>query len=105
MAVKVFVRTQYKRGKGKAFFTLLKEFRSHAMDQPGYISGEHLISRDDPRKVITISLWQNVDYWLKWRDDPERKALEAQAEENLEGPIEYEVYNLGTFLHEGKIKN
>ena len=104
MAVKVLVKTQYKQGKGKAFFTLLKKFRSDAMDQPGYISGEHLISRDDPRKVISISLWQNVDNWLKWRDDPERKILEAKAEENLEGPIMYEVYNLGTFLHEEKMK-
>ena len=99
MAVKVFVRAQYKEGKGKAFFAMLKKFRTDAMDQRGFISGEHLISRGNPRKVVIISMWEKVDHWLDWMKDPARKALETKAKGLLEGPIEYEVYNLGTFLH------
>jgi heme-degrading monooxygenase HmoA len=99
MAVKVFVKAVYKKGEGKAFFSILKKFRSDAMDQKGYISGEHLISRDDPRKVVMISMWEKVENWLNWRQDPDRKALEAEAENLLEEPVQYEVYNLGTFLH------
>ena len=99
MAVKVFVKAEYRKGKGKVFFSLLKKFRSDAMDQKGYLCGEHLISRDDPRKVVMISMWEKVEHWLNWMQDPARKTLETEAEKLLEGPVQYEVYNLGTFLH------
>jgi len=104
MAAKILVKMRYKKGKTKGFYALLKKFRSDAMDQMGYISGEHLISRDDPQRLISITLWQKVEYWLKWKENPARKALEQQIQQCLEEPIDYEVYNLGTFLHGDEMK-
>ena len=41
-AVKVIVRRRFKEGKTKGVFALLNKFRSDAMEQSGYISGETL---------------------------------------------------------------
>jgi len=97
MAVKVIIKRRFKEGKAKEVFALLKKFRSEAMDQEGYITGETLVGFDDPQKVLVIATWQNRDNWLKWREDSDRKANEALLQQYLERPTEYEVYVLGPY--------
>jgi heme-degrading monooxygenase HmoA len=97
MAVKVIIRRRLREGRAKEVFALLKKFRSEAMDQDGYITGETLIGLDDPQKVLVIATWQSIDNWLKWKENPGRKANETFLEQYLEGPAEYEVYVLGPF--------
>jgi heme-degrading monooxygenase HmoA len=95
MAAKVIIKRRFKEGKAKEVFALLKKFRSEAMDQEGYITGETLIGFDDPQKVLVISTWQSIDSWLKWSKDAERKANEAFLQQYLEEPTEHEAYVLG----------
>jgi len=97
MAVKVIIKRTFKEGKAKEVFALLKKFRSEAMDQEGYITGETLVGFDDPQKVLVISTWQSIDNWLKWSEDSGRKANEALLQQYLEGPTEYEAYVLGPY--------
>ena len=97
MAVKVIIKRRFKEGKEKEVFALLKKFRSEAMDQEGYITGETLVGFDDPQNVLVIATWQNRENWLKWQDDSGRKANEALLQEYLERPTEYEVYVLGPY--------
>jgi len=99
MAVKVFIKRQIKEGKSKEVFTLLNKFRSNAMEQTGYISGETLFNHDDPKKLVVMSMWQSVENWLQWKGNPDRKAHEDEMEQYLEKPTEYEVYVLGTYAH------
>jgi heme-degrading monooxygenase HmoA len=102
MAVKVIINRRFKEGKEKEFFALLKKFRSEAMDQEGYITGETLVGFDDPQNVLVIATWQNRDNWLKWKEDSDRKENEALLQQCLERPTEYEVYVLGPYPQKKK---
>jgi len=104
MAVKVIIKRRFIEGKAKEVFALLKKFRSEAMDQEGYITGETLIGIDDPQKVLVISTWQSKDNWLKWKEDSDRKANEALLQQYLDGPTAYEAYVLGPYPHKKKSK-
>jgi heme-degrading monooxygenase HmoA len=97
MAVKVIIKRRFKEGRAKEVFALLKKFRSEAMDQDGYITGETLIGFDDPQKVLVIATWQSIDNWLKWKEDSGRKAKETLLQQYLEGTTEYEAYILGAY--------
>ncbi len=97
MAVKVLIKRHIKEGQSKEVFALLNKTRSAAMNQKGYITGETLMSHDDPHRVIVISTWQTIDNWLAWKDNKERKGIEAKLEPYLQFPTEYEEYVFGTF--------
>jgi heme-degrading monooxygenase HmoA len=95
MAIKVIIKRKLKKGRAKEVFALLNKFRSEAMCQDGYITGETLTGFDDPQKVLVIGTWQSIDSWLKWKEDSGRITNESLLQEYLEGPTEYEVYLLG----------
>ena len=97
MAVKVIIKRRVREGRAKEVFALLKKFRAEAMDQEGYITGETLIGFDDPQKVLVIATWQNMESWLRWKEEPGRKANESLMQQHLESPTEYEVYILGSY--------
>jgi len=95
MAVKVFIKRYVKKGKTKEAVELLKDVRSHALKQPGYISGETLINHYDPCNITVISTWQTIDDWISWQESDERSAKEDQLEGLQEGPANFEIYDLG----------
>ena len=95
MAVKIFIKRYVKKGKTQAAVELLKEVRSQALKQPGYISGETLINHYDPCKITVVSTWQTIDDWIRWEESDERSAKENQLEGLQEGPTDFEIYDLG----------
>jgi len=97
MVVKVLIRRKIKEGKTREVFALLNKFRSDAMNQKGYISGETLINHDDPQEILVISMWQSMENWMMWRENSERIANERLLEQWLEDPAEYQTYVLGTY--------
>jgi len=97
MLVKVLIKRKIQEGKTRETFVLLNKFRSDAMGQKGYISGETLFNHDNPQEILVISIWQSMDNWLSWKENKERKANEARIESWLEGPTQYDVYVLGTY--------
>lgn len=92
MIVKVIITRRIQEGKNREVFALLNKFRSDALHQKGYISGETIINHDNPQEIAVISMWQGMENWLKWKENPERKANEFQLERWLEGPTEYKAY-------------
>jgi quinol monooxygenase YgiN len=92
MLVKVLMKRRMKNGNVREVFSLINKIRVWAMNQKGYISGETLIDHSDPRKIMVIGTWQDMDDWLRWKEEPRRIELEAQLEPLLEGPTEYEAY-------------
>jgi len=94
--VKVMIKRKIKEGKAREVFALLNKFRSDAMNQIGYITGETLINHDNPREILVISMWQDMANWLKWRENPERKANETLLGRWLEEPTAYESYVFST---------
>ena len=97
MAVKVLITRRFQEGKGMEVLSLLNKLRSEAMNQPGYITGETVVGYDDPQKLLVIGTWDEVDHWIKWRDNPDRKATESKIAHFLIDPTEYEVFVFGSF--------
>ncbi len=95
MAVRVFIKRYVKKGKTEAALELLKEVRSQALKQPGYISGETLVNHYDPCNIIVVSTWQSIDDWIRWQESDERSAKEDQLENLQEASANFEIYDLG----------
>ncbi len=45
--------------------TLLK-LRSHAMQYPGFVSAENLVSDVDSSVVVMTSTWETLETWRTW---------------------------------------
>ncbi len=95
MLVKIFIKRRFKKGKVKEINAILRDFRAGAMDRPGYVSGETLVSFDDPQNVLVIGTWQDMESWLAWKENPKRQAFEAMLEIYQDGPTSYEAFMLG----------
>jgi heme-degrading monooxygenase HmoA len=95
MAVKVFIKRKIKDGKLSEASKLLIKARYNAMDQEGYISSETLSDCHRPNHVVVISMWQKIEHWNQWKDSDLRAENEAGFAALLDGPTEYETYNLG----------
>ncbi|MDH3797735.1 MAG: antibiotic biosynthesis monooxygenase [Desulfobacterales bacterium] len=95
MAVKIFIKRYVKKGKTQEAVELLKDVRSQALKQPGYISGETLINHYDPCNITVVSTWQTIDDWIRWQESDERSAKENQLEGLQERPADFEIYDLG----------
>ncbi len=95
MTVKVLIKRKIKDGKINDASKLLIKARYNAMGQPGYISSETLSGCDDPNNVVVISMWQRIENWNQWKNGGLREENETAFEALLDGPTEYETYNLG----------
>ena len=95
MPIKVFIKRTVRPDNLKEVSRFLIKSRSAAMAQSGYISSETLSNCDDPNQIMVSSMWDGIDAWEFWKGSDERKALEAEFENILEGPADYEAYNLG----------
>ena len=89
MTVKIFIKRHVKSDKVDQAYALLNKIRSHAMHQPGYVSGETLVNHYDDRSITVISTWQSVDDWIRWEESDERAANEAELESLLEEPTTF----------------
>ncbi|MFO7687539.1 MAG: antibiotic biosynthesis monooxygenase [Desulfobacterales bacterium] len=99
MLAKIFIKRKFKTVKTREVIALLTKLRSAAMGQPGYISGETLTNHADQQNVCVIATWQSMEEWLKWKENPERKSIEAMLEIFQLEPTVYEEYFLGTPFH------
>lgn len=95
MSVRIFIKRYVKKGKTQEAVELLKDVRSQALKQPGYISGETLINHYDPCNITVVSSWQTIDDWIRWQESDERSVKEDLLEELQEGPAKFEIYDLG----------
>lgn len=94
MAVKILIKRNVPREKAKALIPLFRQIRSHAMNQPGYISGETL-KRLDQDQFLIISTWQDSESWQNWLNSDARKGLQGEIDQLLGGETEYEIYHYG----------
>jgi heme-degrading monooxygenase HmoA len=97
MMVKVMIKRHIKEGKEAEVLELLKKLRFIVLDQEGYISGETLISTDNPLKLIVISTWESIDDWTRWRTSDARAQIESQLETLQAEPSLYESFVLSKY--------
>jgi len=96
MLAKILIERQFKSGNEKEILSLLNKLRSIAMNQPGYISGLTMTVPDDPNNMMVISTWQTLDSWRLWRENTERKNLEAMLDIYQVRPTKYQEYEVGS---------
>ena len=95
MAVKILIKRTVSRDRAKELIPLFRQIRSHAIQQPGYISGETLKRLDQPDQFLIISTWQSSDDWEKWLNSKERNDLQDKIDGLLGGKTDYEIYHYG----------
>ena len=100
MQAKIIIKRKFVKGKKAEIIALLREFRSGALNQPGYVSGETLTSVDDPQTMVVISTWQDIESWYKWKENNTRRALENMLESYQEESTKYHEYIVGAFAKE-----
>ena len=100
MQAKILIKRKFKPGKKSEIIALLKELRSRALQQPGYISGETLASEGQPQTLMVIGTWQNMESWHNWKENDTRKTLEQMLTTYQEGSTEYQEFILGGFIEE-----
>ena len=95
MAVKVLITRKFKQDRLHEAYQLLMELRSLATLKKGYISGQTLISADNPNKLVVVSTWSGRKSWDAWQADEKRKEHSRKMDELLEAPEEIEVFFAG----------
>ena len=100
MQAKIIIKRKFIKGKQREIIALLRELRSGALQQPGYISGETLSSGEDPQLLVVIGSWQDMESWIAWRENNTRKTLERMLETYQEISTEYLELTLGAFIEE-----
>ena len=97
MIVKVYIKRRITDGGDKEAFKLLNQIRINAMDRKGYISGETLVSADDPQVVLVVSTWKDMESWNQWKEGAIRREIDARLEALQVEPTTYEVFVYSKF--------
>ena len=92
MTVKIIIERTAKPDQQDELLLLLKELRSHAIHQPGYIAGETLTSVDRSGMHLVISTWHSLNDWRAWENNPQRTMISAQMEPLLTNPSKVGVF-------------
>ena len=92
MAIKVFMRRIPKPGAWTELNEILRELRILGMSQPGYISGETLLSAASQGTTMVISTWTTVNTWRDYESSPERTPLLDKLEPLLAEPAVTEMW-------------
>ena len=101
MAVKVLITRHFKEDKINEAHALLRQLRSLATMQPGYISGQTLVSTGKPNKLVVVSTWAGPSAWKQWEENEKRLGFSKNLGEYLEEPEVTEVFLAGVPADEG----
>ena len=92
MTVRILIERTAEIDRQDELLDLMKQLRAKALLQPGYISGESLLSVDKPGMHLVISTWHSLADWRAWENHPERLAITAQIERLLTAPSKTSVF-------------
>ena len=57
------------------------KFRGNAMQYPGFIGAENLVSEADASVILFVSTWNAVENWKAWETSSTRAELYREAKE------------------------
>ena len=95
MAIAVLITRQFKKGEIEIHQAneLNLKLRALATVQTGFISGQSMISQDNPHKIIVLSRWASREDWDNWVATPTRKAFMEKLGKVLENPEQIEIFS------------
>jgi heme-degrading monooxygenase HmoA len=71
---------------------ILMQLRSHAMQYPGFVSAENLVSEEDFSVVMMITTWQTIENWRMWAESKITQDLLRQAKAVVMGSARLTAY-------------
>jgi len=71
---------------------ILMQLRSHAMQYPGFVGAENLVSEEDLSVVLMISTWETIENWRTWTESKITKDLLRQAKAVVMGTARVTAY-------------
>jgi heme-degrading monooxygenase HmoA len=92
--VRILIERHLKAGKRGELIHLLRELRTAAIHQPGYVSGETLSSLEDATTVSVLSSWQSLEAWKVWEESEARIKIEEQVEALLTERPKVTIYQI-----------
>ncbi len=96
MAIEVQIRRVTKAGvDAKSLLPYIIKLRSHAVAQPGYISGETLFNLEQPDECLVVSRWTTLEHWQEWNRTSTRIKIDESFQELLDKETEYKIYGVG----------
>jgi heme-degrading monooxygenase HmoA len=57
---------------------IFRQLRSHAIQYPGFISAENLVSEEDQSVIVMITTWEKMENWRTWTKSRKTKDLLRQ---------------------------
>jgi heme-degrading monooxygenase HmoA len=90
--IRIHIRRRVSEANQQALMDLINQMRSAILGNPGYVSGETLKRIDQPGEILVVSKWQSHYYWRQWHASRERAALQADIDQLLGAPTQYEIY-------------
>jgi heme-degrading monooxygenase HmoA len=95
MAIKVLISRHFKEEFLHEASLQNTRLRALATVQPGYISGQTLVSRENSNKVVVISTWSSEKEWANWYASETRKDYYKKMRLALESPETVEIFDVG----------
>jgi heme-degrading monooxygenase HmoA len=96
MAIGVLIKRTTRPGiNAKALLPFIVELRSHAVKQPGYISGETLFNLERSDECLVVSRWVTLEHWKEWNRSARRMELDEGMQDLLGAETEYTLFGVG----------
>ena len=92
--IRVIIERRLKEGKREDLIPLLMKLRTEAIHHPGYITGETLVSTEDPSVITVLSTWRSLDDWKAWEKSEVRVKLYWQIEPLLQEKAKISIYQI-----------
>jgi antibiotic biosynthesis monooxygenase (ABM) superfamily enzyme len=73
---------------------ILMKLRSHAMQYPGFVGAENLVSEEDFSIVIMITTWETIENWRTWAESKGTRELLQQAKAVVMGAARLTAYRI-----------
>jgi antibiotic biosynthesis monooxygenase (ABM) superfamily enzyme len=90
--IKVIVGYKVKRDED--IQPILLKLRSHAMQYPGFMGAENLLSEEDSSIIAVIKTWERFEDWQAWEKSKIRQGLLREAEALLEEAPKITIYRV-----------
>ncbi len=97
--VRVVIERRVKEGAEIEFSKITAKLRVEAMKQPGFVTSETWVEKDDHLISVVISTWLSADLWEAWATSLERQAITRELEPLLSCPARITVLR-----HPGEIE-
>ncbi len=92
--VRIVIERHLKEGMKGDLMPLLRELRTVAMHQPGYVTGETLASTEAPSIISVLSTWRSLGNWKAWEKSEQRIKLYKQVEPLLVEKPKVSIYQV-----------